>query len=93
MEKTFTEMSRLIEKSHKVERCIVMQVAGRGFINHGGDIHIQCKDSHIFEEAMDSEKPIIQNDVKNNVTLAKELLRFFNLKVHNMMIIPIRHKK
>jgi hypothetical protein len=42
---------------------------------------------------MDQPEPLIENDVKSNKQLTKDLLRYFNLKVHNILLIPIIFKK
>lgn len=62
-------------------------------MNSSGDIHIECKESKIFEEVFDHPHPIIENDVKANKVLTKDMLRYFNLKVHNLLLLPITIKR
>ena len=91
-EKTAHEMLRIIEKSCKVQKALLLKVHGRGF-SDGQDYKVSCKDFQIFEELMDHLKPIIVNDLTNDKVLTKDIFRLFSIKAFNFMFIPILKKK
>lgn len=93
MDKALQEVARMIEKMNKVAKCLFLKVAGRGFTD-GGAITIESKECKVFEQIIDHfETPLIQNDVSSDKDLAKDLQRLLNIKVHNLMLLPVILKR
>lgn len=91
-EKTLLEISRNIEKSHHIEKCVILRALGKCFTDNK-DVTIDVKDSKFLEEINDTFSPILINDIKNNIHLGKEVFRFFSVRAFNMLYLPIVQKK
>lgn len=59
------EISRIIEKTQKVEKCFILRSLGKRFTDNK-DINIEVKECKILEDVSDNLAPVTMNDVKNN---------------------------
>lgn len=64
-EKTLFDVSRLIEKTLKVEKCFIMRCTGKTFTDNK-DVTIEVKECKMLEDITENMKSITQNEVKNN---------------------------
>ena len=91
-EKTLQDISRVIEKTHKVEKCFILRALGKSFTDNK-DVTIEIKECKLLEDITDNLTPITMNDVKNNPQISKEMFRHFSIKPNNLLFIPIVLKK
>jgi hypothetical protein len=82
------EISRIIEKTQKVEKCFILRSIGKRFTDNK-DINIEVKECKNLEDVLDNLSSVTINDVKNNPLLSKEMFRFFSLKPNNLLFIPL----
>jgi hypothetical protein len=59
------EISRIIEKTQKVEKCFILRSLGKRFTDNK-DINIDVKECKVLEDVSDNLTPVTMNDVKNN---------------------------
>ena len=93
IDRTLLDFLRHLEKSQKLERAFLLRVAGKGFQDIKNEVNILCKDCKLFEDIMDHPHPIVINDLSSMKEVQKDLTRFFNVKVYNIMMLPIVQKR
>jgi hypothetical protein len=59
------EISRIIEKTQKVEKCFILRSLGKSFTDNK-DINVEVKECKALEDISDNLTPVTMNDVKNN---------------------------
>lgn len=91
-DKTLQEISRIIEKTQKVEKCFILRAIGKNFTDNK-DVNVEVKECKLLEDITDNLTSITMNEVKNNPQLSKEMFRFFSIKPNNLLFIPVVLKK
>ena len=84
--KILNELAKNIEQSYEVEKCVILRTSGKEMVE-GREYRIPY-DEVFMDDLREEMRPILVNDVTKDKTLAKELHKYFKLKVYNLMFLP-----